>query len=477
MKQTYTPNWVSPTLYPLALIPPPEKKKPTKEEKKRARQLKRNPNKGSIRDYLVVDLICNSWEGILAYTLPGVLSLVILIFRINYSSWSSVFETTLKSFTWVLSAVLLIPFTISAFRFWVLWGKTLAFCKDFASYSRIVLKKGVPGQGKSSTMYYEAVLAAKLNWIELRRKYVEYKYKIKHKYKLSDKEKSEWKEVEISYEYCKHSKCVPLLWTNLPAMVRGRFTNKLTLEHLSGQKRLPYKAVLVIDEAARFLDEGKSLQHNDSKDWDISNFFALERHYIDGVIYLASQDDNVFIDIARCCLYTEIMNLQTPVCKPFWLRALKSISEELIDMFNLKKPHSLGFVMKIYLKSKKLWGRIGFRKYNTSKRTNRAGTNTYYADPKDGKKIIGNSRNKDIYLPSALNFTYDDRCMREYYKGFFQDLIFGSEWADLVVHEGEFPLRSTKSKFEIQLEKKQIQLRVKNTVKNQQGKKKVKNVV
>ena len=40
-------------------------------------------------------------------------------------------------------------------------------------------------------------------------------------------------------------------------------------ERISGQKRLPYKAVLVIDEAARFLDEGKSLQHNDSKDWDI----------------------------------------------------------------------------------------------------------------------------------------------------------------------------------------------------------------
>ncbi|MBQ8427413.1 MAG: hypothetical protein IJX16_06630, partial [Clostridia bacterium] len=235
-RQTYIPNWVSPTLYPLAIIPQPEKKKPTKEEKKRARRLRRNPNKGSLRDYLTIDLICNSWEGILAYTVPGIISLLFLIFRIDFSSWGAVFNTTLKSWMWVLSAILLIPFTVSAVRFWVLWNSALQFCKNIATYSRIILKKGVPGQGKSSSMYYEAVISAKKNWKELRRKYTEYKYKIKHKYKLSDKEKSEWKEVQISYEYCKRSDCAPLLWTNLPAMVRGRFTNKLTLEHLSGQK-------------------------------------------------------------------------------------------------------------------------------------------------------------------------------------------------------------------------------------------------
>ena len=79
--------------------------------------------------------------------------------------------------------------------------------------------------------------------------------------------------------------------------------------------------------------------------------------------------------------------------------------------------------MPIYNAVNSWWYRVGYRKYIVSRRANRAGTNTFYNMPQDGKTLIGNSRNYSIYLPAKLNCRYDDRTFRELSPSYFVENI------------------------------------------------------
>lgn len=443
----------------------------TKEDKKERRRLKRNPNKGELRTYPLLDHLCNTWEGILVYSLPGIITTWILFSRSDFSSWGAWWQSTFANFSWVISFILLIPFTISAFKYWVIWFRSIKKQDDFDTTPRIVTKMGVPRQGKSSTMNYECVLTAKKCWTLLRVKYANYLCKLEKKKELSAKEKLDFAEIKASYNFCVQSKGVPLLYTNTPIKVGKRYSHKLVYDHLTGRKKLPLHSVLVIDEASRFMDAGKSMYQNDKKDWDLSNFFALEGHFGSYIIYLASQDDNIFLDACRCSLYTEIMNKQIPCCKPFWLTALKTFYFWFIAELNRKKPRPCRFLMAQYNFFDNLWKRVGYRKYIVSRRANRAGTNTFYNNVQDGKTIIGNSRNYAVYFPAKLNCEYDDRTFRELSPSYFNEEITGQSWERLRLGTEDSFLRQTKSEFEIELEKKRLNQMVKDTLEQGRNKK------
>ena len=450
----------------------------TKEDKKERRRIKKNPNKGHLRDYPFIDHLCNTWEGILTYSLPGFVTTWVLIARINFASWSSWWQSTFLSISWIISFILLIPFTISAFKYWYIWFRSIGKQKDFDTTPRIVTKIGVPGQGKSSTSNYEAVLIAKKAWTLLKVKYADYYGRIKRGVKLTPDQEKDWLEIKWSYEYCVNSPYIPLLFTIVPVKVGKRYSNKLTYAHLTGKKRLPTGAVCFCDEASRIIDAGKSLQQNDKKDWDLSNFVALERHYGNYILYFASQDDNIYIDVCRCSLYTEIMNQQSPSCKPFWLTALRGFFYWLIAELNRKKVRTCSFLMALYHFFDKYWKRVGFRKYIVSRRANRAGTNTYYNQVKDGKTTIGNSRNYAVYLPAKLNCDYDDRAFKELNEAEFFDYVKAEGWDYLRLKPEDSFLQQTKSEFEVKLAKKRIEQMVKDSlgVRNDKknGKKRVK---
>ncbi len=444
----------------------------TKEEKKEFRRLKRNPNKGELRTYPLLDHICNTWEGMVFYSFFSFLATFFLFYRMNFSSFSAWLDSTFFSFSWLISFLFLIPCTISGIKYWFIWFSCLAKQKNFDSVPRVITKIGVPRQGKSSSSNYECVLIAKKNWTLLKVKYADYLGKIKHGIKLTLEQEKDWLEIKSSYEYCVKSPCIPLLFTIVPVKVGNRYSNKLTYDHLTGRKKLPLHAVAFADEASRLIDAGKSMQQNDNKDWDLSNFFALEGHFGCYVIYLASQDDNIFLDACRCSLYTEIMNKQMPCCKPFLLTALKSFYYCLIAELNRKKPHPCFFLMKRYNFYKKLWDNIGFRKYIVSRRANRSGSNTFYNQVDDGKKLIGNSRNYAIYFPAKLNCIYDDRAFRELSPCEFLDFIQAESWDYLRLKPEDSFLKRTKSKFEIKYEKKEIEEKVKVEIKKRFKKKK-----
>ena len=448
----------------------------TKEDKKERRRLKKNPHKGNLRDYPLIDHICNTWEGILVYSLPGIITTWLLFSRMQYGSWRIWVRSTFLNISWLISFIFLIPFIISAFKYWVIWFRSLSKQKDFDSVPRVITKIGVPRQGKSSSSNYECVLIAKKNWTLLKVKYADYLGKIKRGVKLSPDQEKDWLEIKSSYEYCVNSPCIPLLFTIVPVKVGKRYSNKLTYDHLTGRKKLPLHAVVFADEASRLIDAGKSMQQNDNKDWDLSNFFALEGHFGCYVIYLASQDDNIFLDACRCSLYTEIMNKQMPCCKPFWLTALKSVYYWIVAELNRKKPRTCDYFMKRYNFYNKFWKNVGFRKYIVSRRANRSGSNTYYNQVDDGKKLIGNSRNYAIYLPAKLNCTYDDRAFRELAPCDLLDYIQAESWDYLRLKPEDSFLKKTKSKFDIKYEKQLLEQKVKAELKKYKKRKKEKSV-
>ena len=433
----------------------------TKEDIKERKQLKVNPNKGELRTYPLLDHFANTWEGILVYSLPGIITTILLIYRTNISSWGAFWDSTFLNFSWVISFMLLIPFTLSALKYWWIWFRSIRIQDNYDTTPGIIAKIGVPGQGKSSTSNYECVLIAKKAWNLLKVEYANWLYKIKKKKTLTPDEEKEWLEVKWSYEYCVNSPYIPLLFTIVPVKVGKRYSNKLTLAHLRGKKRLPLHAVCFCDEASRVIDAGKSLQQGDKKDWGLSNTMALERHYGLYKLYFASQDDNIHIDVCRCSLYTEIMNKQTPSCKPFWLTALKTFYFWLLVELNRKKVRSWGFLLVQYNFIKDLWKRVGYRRYIVSRRANRTGTNTYYNQLKDGKTIIGKSRNYAVYLPAKLNCEYDDRAFRELNDAEFFDYVNAEGWDYLRLKPEDSFLQQSKTEFERQFEKKRIEQQVK----------------
>lgn len=439
-----------------------EEKEKKRKDKKLAKELKNNPNKGSLRDYPFIDLICNTWEGMIVYSLFFAVSLFFLLFKVNLDSWVTIYETTLCRVSWIISAVLFIPLLIGSIRYWAIWFGVLVFDKDIDTVPRVIFKIGVPRQGKSSTSFYEAVLCAKKMWSELKIKYAEYKFKIKKGEKLEGQAYLDWLEVKLSYEYCVMHDAVPLLWSNTPIKVDNRFSNILTYDHVAGKKKLPFKCVMVIDEVTRFLDEGKSMEHGQKKDWDVSNMFALEGHFLGSIIYIIAQDDNAFIDMVRTCLYTEVMNKQSPACKPGWLTSLVNFYKFIILEVNRKKPNSDFLLFYPFVFLHEFWKRIGFRKYNASRRSSRTGNNKLYSDINSNKKLIGKSRSRTFYLPAKLNCIYDDRTFRTLYPAYFNEKIEGDIWTALHLDVENSFLKSTQSAFDIALKKKKLQIEVKN---------------
>ena len=448
----------------------------TKEDIKERKRFKKNPNKGELRTYPLLDHFANTWEGILVYSLPGMITTFLLVYRMDFSSWGNWWASTFANLSWVISLILLIPFTFSAVKFWWIWFRSIGIQENYDTTPGIVAKIGVPGQGKSSSSNYECVLIAKKMWNLLKVEYANWLGKIQSGKKLSPDQEKDWLEIKWSYEYCVNSPYIPLLFTIVPVKVGERYSNKLTVNHLRGKTRLPLHAVCFCDESSRVIDAGKSLQQNEKKDWGLSNTMALERHYGLYKFYFASQDDNIHIDVCRCILYTEIMNKQSPCCKPLWLTAFKSLFYWLLVELNRKKPRPCRFLMVQYNFLNNLWKRVGYRKYIVSRRANRTGTNTYYNQIKDGKTVIGNSRNYAVYLPAKLNCTYDDRAFRELNDAEFFDYVNAEGWDYLRLRPEDSFLQHNKSDFEIRLEKKRTEIKVNEALglfkKKKNGKKK-----
>ena len=263
----------------------------------------------------------------------------------------------------------------------------------------VIVKIGAPGCGKSSSGLYEAVVMARQMWRDLAWRY----YKLKSK-KVKPQD---WDEVKFSYEYFKKSNCVPCLLSNIPVMVDGKYTTFVSKEHCEQKSRLPAHCVLFLDEVGAMLsvDTAKQRQGNDEdaaqNAVNVSDFFRLCRHFGNWRIICTEQDsENIYIDVRRVVSKNEYMLWQKWVLKPYlflWLflplRALAIHFQWTSRLF--ARP-------LIFLE--KLCQSIGFRKYR-------------FLTENNTQRLSGMQKGKrTFYLPSLLNFKYDERTFRNFYK-------------------------------------------------------------
>jgi len=271
--------------------------------------------------------------------------------------------------------------------------------KNITLQNIVIVKIGSPGCGKSSSGLYEAVVMARKMWFDLRWQYFKY---CKKKHKPID-----WHEIEYSYNFFKNSDCVPCLLSNIPVMVDSKYTTFVSKEHCEQKERLPAHCVLFLDEVGAMLtvDTAKQRMGDDNDDFqnaiNISDFFRLCRHFGNWRIICTEQDsENIYIDVRRVVSKNEYMLWQKWVLKPYIFLALFLPLRALAIRFN--RFQKVIAPPLVFLE--KLCKSIGFRKYR-------------YLTENNTQRMTGMQKGKrTFYLPSLLNFKYDERTFRNFYK-------------------------------------------------------------
>jgi len=269
----------------------------------------------------------------------------------------------------------------------------------------VVVKIGAPGCGKSSSGLYEAVVMARKMWRDLRWQY----FKMKGKFRKP----KDWDEIQFSYNFFKNSNCVPCLLSNIPVMVDGKYTTFISKEHCEQKVRLPAHCVLFLDEVGAMLSVDTAKQRQDGDDdsqqnaVNVSDFFRLCRHFGNWRVICTEQDsENIYIDVRRVVSKNEYLLSQKWVLKPYIFLAvflpLRALALRL-NCFQKVIAPPLVFL-------EKLCKSIGFRKYR-------------YLTENNTQRLSGMEKGKrTFYLPSLLNFKYDERTFRNFYKCKNQDI-------------------------------------------------------
>lgn len=267
----------------------------------------------------------------------------------------------------------------------------------------VSVRIGQPGSGKSSSAGYDAVITARKMWAELQYKYMLMRQHISENITVGAVDKVlEWYEVRDSYDYWMTSDCVPCLFANIPLMVKGQNVSVLTYEHAAQIKKLPYHAVLYFDEVGSVFRTEMSTD----KPLVVSDFFRLSRHFGDYRIICTEQDKlNIFIDVRRVVAENRYMLRQRWVNRP-WLFILPYKLIRLLVRYT-KGSRALS---RVAMTANTIVKHIGQREY---KYINQQNTELSYK-----KK----ERIKTIYLPTMLNYQYDDRTFRNLYLAKHKDI-------------------------------------------------------
>lgn len=276
---------------------------------------------------------------------------------------------------------------------------------------RLACAFGVPGCGKTSSMYYTAVRLARYMWKELKRKYWEIMKNIKLEQRTSYSAKEQ--EIINAYEFYSKSPYIPCLWSKDPIKVGKRYAHAISKAQLMLEENIPYGSVLMIDELGDIFPAGKGPSQAEEK--PMLKLGRFVRHYFNGYFLFTEQSTSGFLKRLRVLTGTnrQLNKKQVWVCKPHLLIALYNAIFTLVDFdfFQLSifkkgsKSYNniyrhLKFTSKLYaglLSS--LWRlikNIGFRKYSYVMKLNEELSNS--VDEKG-----------TFYLPSSLNCEYNER--------------------------------------------------------------------
>lgn len=263
-------------------------------------------------------------------------------------------------------------------------------------------RTGPPGSGKSSAGGYDIVVMAEKAWGELIYKYHTMKQEFADYLAAGDIQKVlEYYEIRDSYEFYSTHDCIPMLWSNIPIQKNGQFSNRLTYEHVSQVKRIPYGSCLFFDEI------GSVLRLDDWRErpLTVADFGRLVRHFAEIHIMSTEQDPtNIYKDWRRVTGDIKLMREQKWVNKPLLLLIPFVIIKKII----IKREQCSKRVAIFMKKLTAVIKHIGQRRYKYVQKQN--------TQP-DLKANEGNKKEKNryFYLPTLLNYQYDDRTFKNLY--------------------------------------------------------------
>lgn len=312
----------------------------------------------------------------------------------------------------------------------------IARCKIYKAtlynQPRAQCSSGAPGSGKSSNESWKSVELAKMQWLKLQE---EYWFCMSLDYsKLNSMQKDHYDEVVQAYTFeIKSKNKMHCLWSNIELKDCNNHdisSHRLTKAHLLQKKRLPYRAVLFVDEIGSTFPAKKG--PTDEELEKLSRLARWIRHFFEGFWTFTEQDfSKTFVDVRRVTGINRYFISQQWDLKPrFLLGIYKSILFWAIFPLKMKKyfkPNSKIY-NKLEKKSKKRSKRfskllklfkrylnaIGFRHYRYTALGNEAGIK------EDNAK---RNKDKSMFLPSCLNCIYDDRAFKNAYDALEFDLV------------------------------------------------------
>ena len=333
-----------------------------------------------------------------------------------------------------------IPLTILSVYITFCFVKNMALIALNKSYNESLIEQpraqcssGAPGAGKTSNEAYKVVVLAKQQWKLLQEEFF-YFCDVKRD-KLSKAQQDHYDEVveAFNFEINSNNK-IHCLWSvielkdaNNPKLC----SHSLTKAHLLQKKRLPYRAVLFVDEIGSLFPAIKGKTEPEIE--NLSKFARWIRQFLEAFLTFTEQDfSKTFKDVRRVTGSVKYFEQQKWVLKPrFLLWLYKSLFSVITFPFVMMKYYKKD--TKRYLKQQKKlkrrcklfrrplkWLRkliscIGFRHYQYKEQAREVG----------GKEEddVYQSKVHHIYLPSPLNCKYDDRAFKNAYEPIEQELL------------------------------------------------------
>lgn len=273
--------------------------------------------------------------------------------------------------------------------------------RGYSELKGVYTNSGPPRSGKSSEGGEAITIHAAAAWQNVVFKRKQYALLVDEFREAGDKKKlREWRDLNACYNFwTSHPEYIPCFASNVPMFVDGKKTMPLYAKHLQQKERLPPYTNLFIDESSFMIDTDLYK----IRPQDVDEMFRFIGHFLgDNVLIVVCEQDATksYIGIKRSVAFNQFMIGQVWANKP--IRLLKRLAKLKAKFMKSENPKQSEAERLLTLDERA--SRIGYREYHYV----RAGsTQNNFIQP-SGEQIL--------YLPSKLDYSYDDRVYQELYQ-------------------------------------------------------------
>ena len=206
------------------------------------------------------------------------------------------------------------------------------------------------------------------------------------------KQREDAEEIIETYKYYEKSGTYPCLWTSFAVFVDGVPANQFTVDHILQRKRIPYGAVIAVDEFNLFIPQNI---YRDTP-YEIMEIAKFCRQWGFSFKIADQSTDGTVIYFRRVSGRNRYMLEQEWVLQP---RLLQWLLKKIIKSREELSPRQVNFCKIL----QKIIKASGYRKY-------------YYIDTGTVKYKDEHAKVQTFILRSNLNVQYDDRAFKNGYR-------------------------------------------------------------